>query len=135
MAEEKKERLSRQEKKEQQLEAIRKLIEEKGGGSENVRAVYLRSGLSGTQRFVEEGTLERIKSGYYSLGYRKKSKKRLYRCCSRMECCVWRAVFIIRDISKNVLTYGVLRWIRTLQNPDLRWIIRSYIHTIRKRKS
>ena len=46
MAEEKKERLSRQEKKEQQLEAIRKLIEEKGG--ENVRAVYLRSGLSGT---------------------------------------------------------------------------------------
>ena len=31
MAEEKKERLSRQEKKEQQLEAIRKLIEEKGG--------------------------------------------------------------------------------------------------------
>ena len=29
MAEEKKERLSRQEKKEQQLEAIRKLIEEK----------------------------------------------------------------------------------------------------------
>ena len=30
MAEEKKERLSRQEKKEQQLEAIRKLIEEKG---------------------------------------------------------------------------------------------------------
>ena len=31
MAEEKKERLSRQEKKEQQLEAIRKADEEKGG--------------------------------------------------------------------------------------------------------
>ena len=105
MAEEKKERLSRQEKKEQQLEAIRKLIEEKGGVAKTSELYTLGLDYRVLQRFVEEGTLERIKSGYYSLGYRKK----LYRCCSRMECCVWRAVFIIRDISKNVLTYGVLR--------------------------
>lgn len=50
MAEEKKERLSRQEKKEQQLEAIRKLIEEKGGVAENVRAVYLRVWTTGYSR-------------------------------------------------------------------------------------
>lgn len=48
MAEEKKERLSRQEKKEQQLEAIRKLIEEKGGVAKTSELYTLGSGLPGT---------------------------------------------------------------------------------------
>ena len=69
MAEEKKERLSRQEKKEQQLEAIRKLIEEKGGVAKTSELYNLGLDYRVLQRFVEEGKLERIKSGYYSLGY------------------------------------------------------------------
>ena len=77
MAEEKKERLSRQEKKEQQLEAIRKLIEEKGGVAKTSELCTLGLDYRVLQRFVEEGTLERIKSGYYSLGYRKKSEEEI----------------------------------------------------------
>lgn len=77
MAEEKKERLSRQEKKEQQLEAISKLIEEKGGVAKTSELYTLGLDYRVLQRFVEEGTLERIKSGYYSLGYRKKSEEEI----------------------------------------------------------
>jgi predicted transcriptional regulator of viral defense system len=77
MAEEKKERLSRQEKKEQQLEAIRKLIEEKGGVAKTSELYNLGLDYRVLQRFVEEGKLERIKSGYYSLGYRKKSEEEI----------------------------------------------------------
>ena len=77
MAEEKKERLSRQEKKEQQLEAIRKLIEEKGGVAKTSELYTLGLDYRVLQRFVEEGKLERIKSGYYSLGYRKKSEEEI----------------------------------------------------------
>lgn len=135
MAEEKKERLSRQEKKEQQLEAIRKLIEEKGGVAKTSELYTLGLDYRVLQRFVEEGKLERIKSGYYSLGYRKKSEEEIIPVLFPDGVLCMESGLIIRDISKNVLTYGVLRWIRTLQNPDLRWIIRSYIHTIRKRKS
>lgn len=67
--------LSRAEKKEQQLQAIYNLIEEKGGIAKTSDLSNLGIDYRRLQKFVEEGKLERIKSGYYSVSFKQKPEE------------------------------------------------------------
>lgn len=69
------EKLSRNEKKEQQLQKIYQLIEEKGGVAKTAEITDLGIDYRRIQKFVEEGKLERIKSGYYSVAFKEKSEE------------------------------------------------------------
>lgn len=69
------EKLSRAEKKEQQLQAIYQMIEEKGGIAKTAELATLGIDYRRLQQFVSEGKLERVKSGYYSAGFREKPEE------------------------------------------------------------
>lgn len=69
------EKLSRNEKKEQQLQEIYQLIEEKGGVAKTAEITALGINYRRIQKFVEEGKLERIKSGYYAVSFKDKSQE------------------------------------------------------------
>lgn len=70
-----KEKLSRAEKKEYQLEKICRLIEEKGGIAKTSELTALGIDYRRLQKFVEEGRLERVKNGYYAVSFREKSEE------------------------------------------------------------
>ena len=70
-----KEKLSRAEKKERQLESIYRLIEEKGGIAKTSELTALGIDYRRLQKFVEEGKLERVKSGYYAASFQKKPEE------------------------------------------------------------
>lgn len=67
--------LSRAEKKEQQLQSIYTLIQEKGGIAKTSDLAALGVDYRRLQQFVEEGSLERIKSGYYSVAFKEKPEE------------------------------------------------------------
>ena len=67
--------LSRAEKKEQQLQSIYTLIQEKGGIAKTSDLAALGIDYRRLQQFVEEGSLERIKSGYYSVAFKEKPEE------------------------------------------------------------
>lgn len=69
------EKISRSEKKEQQLQAIYEMIEEKGGIAKTAELSTLGIDYRRLQQFVSEGRLERVRSGYYSIGFREKSEE------------------------------------------------------------
>ncbi len=67
--------LSRAEKKEQQLQSIYALIQEKGGIAKTSDLAALGVDYRRLQQFVEEGSLERVKSGYYSVAFKEKPEE------------------------------------------------------------
>lgn len=67
--------LSRAEKKEQQLQSIYTLIQEKGGIAKTSDLAALGVDYRRLQQFVEEGSLERVKSGYYSVAFKEKPEE------------------------------------------------------------
>ena len=70
-----KEKLSREEKKERQLESIYQIIEEKGGVAKTAELYEAGVDYRRLQKFVEEGKLERIKSGYYAVAFKEQSQE------------------------------------------------------------
>ena len=70
-----KEKLSREEKKERQLERIYQIIEEKGGVAKTAELYEAGVDYRRLQKFVEEGKLERIKSGYYAVAFKEQSQE------------------------------------------------------------
>lgn len=67
------EKLSRIQKKEQQLESIYQIIEEKGGIAKTAELYGAKVDYRRLQKFVEEGKLERVKSGYYAKTFKEQS--------------------------------------------------------------
>lgn len=70
-----KEKLSREEKKKRQLESIYQIIEEKGGVVKTAELYEAGVDYRRLQKFVEEGKLERIKSGYYAVAFKEQSQE------------------------------------------------------------
>ncbi|MCI8327394.1 MAG: hypothetical protein HFI37_06430 [Lachnospiraceae bacterium] len=68
-------KLSRAEKKEQQLSEIYRFMEEKGGIAKTAEILNLGVDYRRLQKFVEEGKLERVKNGYYAVGFREKPEE------------------------------------------------------------
>ena len=71
------EKMSRQEKKERQIEQIQKLMDENNGIVKTSQLYSLGLDYRRIQVFVEYGILERIKNGYYAMNYRQKSEEEL----------------------------------------------------------
>lgn len=70
-----KEKLSREEKKQQQLNNIYQIIEEKGGVAKTSDLYEADVDYRRLQKFVEEGKLERVKNGYYAISFREQSQE------------------------------------------------------------
>ncbi len=73
------EKLTREEKTEYLLSEIRKKIEENGGIVKTNQITALGVDYRRILSWVEDGTLERVKNGYYSLGYHERSEEELIR--------------------------------------------------------
>lgn len=63
--------------KEALLQKIYEYIEEKGGVAKTADLYTLGVSYRQLQRYVEEGKLERIKSGYYAVAFREKSQEEM----------------------------------------------------------
>lgn len=68
-------KLSRQEKWEKQTEQIQELMEQNGGIVKTSQLYTLGMDYRRIQSFVEEGIIERVKNGYYSMNYHKKREE------------------------------------------------------------
>lgn len=68
-------KMTRQEKKEKQIEEIRKLMEQNGGILKTSQLYTLGMDYRRIQTFVDDGIIERVKNGYYSMNYHKKREE------------------------------------------------------------
>lgn len=73
------EKMTREKKTEYLLSEIRKKMEENGGIVKTNQITALGVDYRRILSWVEDGTLERVKNGYYSLGYRERSEEELIR--------------------------------------------------------
>lgn len=71
------EKMTREEKTEFLLSEIKKKMEENGGIVKTSQITALGVDYRRILSWVEDGTLERVKSGYYSFGYKKRSEEEL----------------------------------------------------------
>lgn len=71
------EKMTREEKTEYLLDEIKKRIDENGGIIKTSQITELGVDYRRVLAWVEDGTLERVKSGYYSLNYRSKSEEEI----------------------------------------------------------
>lgn len=69
------EKLTRQEKREKQIEEMEKLMEENGGIVKTSQLYTLGMDYRRIQSFVDYGVIERVKNGYYAMNYRKKREE------------------------------------------------------------
>lgn len=69
--------MTREEKTEYLLDEIKKRIDENGGIIKTSQITELGVDYRRVLAWVEDGTLERVKSGYYSLNYRSKSEEEI----------------------------------------------------------
>ncbi len=67
--------MTRQEKREKQAEEIQQLMEQHGGIVKTSQLYTLGMDYRRIQTFVEDGLIERVKNGYYSMNYRKKREE------------------------------------------------------------
>lgn len=70
-----KENVSREEKKQQKLNKVYQIIEEKGGVAKTADLYEAGVDYRRLQKFVEEGKLERVKNGYYAISFREQSQE------------------------------------------------------------
>ncbi len=70
-----KEKVSREEKKQQKLNKVYQIIEEKGGVAKTADLYEAGVDYRRLQKFVEEGKLERVKNGYYAISFREQSQE------------------------------------------------------------
>lgn len=68
-------KMTRQEKREKQAEEIQQLMEQHGGIVKTSQLYTLGMDYRRIQTFVEDGLIERVKNGYYSMNYRKKREE------------------------------------------------------------
>lgn len=68
-------KLSRQEKREKQIEQIQRMMEQNGGILKTAQLYTLGMDYRRIQTFVNDGIIERVKNGYYSMNYRKKREE------------------------------------------------------------
>ncbi len=73
------EKMTRGEKTEYLLSEIRKKMEENGGIVKTNQITALGVDYRRILSWVEDGTLERVKNGYYSFGYKERSEEELIR--------------------------------------------------------
>lgn len=71
------EKMTREEKTEYLLSEIKKMMEENGGIAKTSQITALGVDYRRILSWVEDGTLERVKSGYYSIGYKERSEEEL----------------------------------------------------------
>lgn len=71
------EKMTREEKTEYLLSEIKKKMEENGGIVKTSQITDLGVDYRRILAWVEDGTLERVKSGYYSFGYKERSEEEL----------------------------------------------------------
>ena len=70
-------KMTRQEKREMQTEQIHALLEQNGGVVKTSQLNALGMDYRRIQTFVDEGVLERVKNGYYSMNYHMKREEDL----------------------------------------------------------
>lgn len=68
-------KLTRQEKRDKQIEQMQELMEENGGVVKTSQLYTLGMDYRRIQYFVDYGVIERVKNGYYSMNYRKKKEE------------------------------------------------------------
>lgn len=68
-------KLTRQEKRDKQIEDMQKLMEENGGIVKTSQLYTLGMDYRRIQSFVDYGIIERVKNGYYSMNYRSKREE------------------------------------------------------------
>ena len=122
------EKMSREEKTDFLLSEIKKKMDENGGIIKTSQITELGVDYRRILSWVKDGTLERVKSGYYSFGFKERSEEDLILgLFPDGVLCLESALYYHHYI-------GTLPLIRTLQNPGLKWIILSFCPTIRSRK-
>ncbi len=67
--------MTRQEKRRKQIEQLKNLMEENGGVVKTSQLYTLGIDYRRIQAFVDDGVIERVKSGYYAMNYRKKREE------------------------------------------------------------
>lgn len=70
-------KMTREEKKEYLLSEIQKRMEENGGIIRTCQITELGVDYRRILAWVEDGTLERVKNGYYSMGYRERTEENM----------------------------------------------------------
>lgn len=70
-------KMTRKEKREQQILQIQKLMEENGGVVKTSQLYTLGMDYRRIQTFVELGVIERVKNGYYSMNFKKKNEEEI----------------------------------------------------------
>ena len=73
------EKMTRGEKTEYLLSEIKRIMEENGGIAKTNQITALGVDYRRILAWVEDGTLERVKNGYYSMGYQERSEEELIR--------------------------------------------------------
>lgn len=73
------EKMTRGEKTEYLLSEIKRIMEENGGIAKTNQITALGVDYRRILAWVEDGTLERVKNGYYSMGYQERSEEALIR--------------------------------------------------------
>lgn len=68
-------KMTRQEKREKQIEEIQALMEQNGGILKTSQLYTLGMDYRRIQTFVDDGIMERVKNGYYSMNYYKKREE------------------------------------------------------------
>ena len=71
--------MTRGEKTEYLLSEIKRIMEENGGIAKTNQITALGVDYRRILAWVEDGTLERVKNGYYSMGYQERSEEELIR--------------------------------------------------------
>ena len=71
------EKLSRKEKRRQQIEEMRALMEENGGVVKTSQLYTLGMDYRRIQSFVDSEVIERVKNGYYAMNYKKKNEQEI----------------------------------------------------------
>ncbi len=71
------EKLSRQEKRDKQINQIQKLMEENNGIVKTSQLYTLGMDYRRIQSFVDYGIIERVKNGYYSMNYHQKTEEEI----------------------------------------------------------
>ena len=69
------ERLTREQKKQKQIEQMKLLMEQNGGVVKTSQLYELGMDYRRIQHFVDYGVIERVKNGYYAMDYRKQKEE------------------------------------------------------------
>ena len=102
------EKLTREKKKEQQIQQMKLLMEKNGGVVKTSQLYELGMDYRRIQHFVDYGVIERVKNGYYAMDYRKKDEEAI----------------ILRLFSDCVLTMeSALYYYRYLKHKPFQWTI------------